>query len=140
VGYYMAGDYYAGDPFLGGFVKAIGKGLGRIAKRFAGPVLTGIPGVGPLAAVGLSLASKRQTTKGFAAPMQLAQPAAFAGGRRRSSRMNYLNLKALKRASRRKAGFVKYARVGLEGTPFMVVSRSSRAKGRAAVSKGRCPR
>lgn len=49
-----------------------------------------------------------------------------AGGRRR--RMNVTNSRALRRAIRRQAGFVKLARKALAGTGFTIVSRGSRKR------------
>jgi hypothetical protein len=99
MGYYAAGDYYAGDP---GRVRAAvaGKGkpglLARVKGRFAKD--PAIPGLKRLGKAGL---------KKIKDPFGLGVPGA-AG--RRHRRMNVLNPRALRKALRRAEGFTRFAK------------------------------
>ena len=149
--YYSAGDnygragnyaYQAGGIF--GFVK---KAIGTVAK-VAGAVLPGP--IGTVARVGAGILGGAAAGRGIAAALpsiipsppgpgmvpapgvrgfvERALPGGATGyvsaGRRR---MNPMNVKALRRAGRRIDGFARVARKALKHTPFMLVSRASRA-------------
>lgn len=142
------GDYlggYRGDPGLFGFIKkAIGTVTGVVGKL-------GIPGISGVAGgISGALAGRRA-----AAPVQrfpggmpilrmggqvpvpglrgIAQRT-FPGGETgymeapKRRRMNVANPKALRKAIRRQAGFVKLARKALKGTGYSIVSRGSRVR------------
>jgi hypothetical protein len=102
MGYYAAGDYYAGDP---GRVRAAvaGKGkpglLSRIGGRFKKD--PGLPGLKRLGKAGL------KKVKGLQDPFGLGVPGA---GARRHRRMNVLNPRALRKALRRAEGFTRFAK------------------------------
>jgi hypothetical protein len=111
----LVGTYQAGDPFLGGIIKGIGK--------VAGGFLTG----GPLGAIGAGVGLIRGGPKppapigpmpgrppgfsGFAGPKPLLPPPgairAMQGMAPKRRRMNYSNQKALRRALRRATGFAR---------------------------------
>lgn len=146
-GYYRAGDYYrAGGlgSFLGGLAKGVVGGIGGFLT--GGPV-----GAVKGAASGLGLIRSGQTLPQIAPPVSSMGLVPFGGvqepgvtgivhrlipggktglGRlkkdgtytdRRRPRLNPLNPRALKRALRREAGFLKFARrvghfAGIKGT------------------------
>ena len=147
--YYLQGDYYQGDPFLGGLIK----GIGKVAVGAA----TGFLGGGPVGAItgGIRAVTGAMTTTRVTAPtirtptgtmpritravtgtgtQTATQPVVFdpktgkTSVRKKYRRMNVTNDKALRRAVRRQAGFVKLAKKALQGTGYTVVSRSSRAR------------
>lgn len=157
MGYYTGGDYYrAGDYYAaGGFfdvVKGIVGTVGKIAKG------TGLPVVSQVGGVVSGLTGQRQT---FPAPPP--PPGGFSGfqlgplriGSQRGGqaaevtengevvlkpkrrRMNYGNVKALRRADRRMTGFVKVARSALKHTNYKVVSKSagSRTGSRGVITR-----
>lgn len=132
-----------GDPgifgFLGGLVKGVARNIpgpiGMVARQVlptrsrAQPLSlsTALPG-------GMRLpvprtfpgATRVPGIRGFA---QRAVPGGRSGfelvGKRRR-RINPANPKALRRAIRRQAGFIKLARRALKGTGYTIVSRGSR--------------
>ena len=128
MGYYGTGDYYGvGDPGFFGF-------LGKVAKKAIGF----IPGVGPVASLAIdALGGASRGLSGSGLP-QLQIPtgtavAKRAGGAvdkfgqpRRRRRMNVTNDKALRRAIRRQAGFVKLAKKALKGSGYQIVTKGSR--------------
>lgn len=139
------GDYrrMRGDP---GFLSAIG----GVARRIAGTAARlGVPGAGGVHAALSAVAPGRQpgTFVGVRGPMGIqvgyertlapqqqtvtvntpSGPKTVKLGKRRR-RMNVTNDKALRRAIRRQAGFVKLARRALQGTGYTIVSRSSRVR------------
>ena len=125
----LRAQYYAGDPFLGGLVKGIGKVLGGVAK-VAAPVLGGVVGGVPGAILGGIL---RRGVPGVArrvppAPQVPGLPPLYAyrGPPRpgappravtvdpvtgevkaRRRRMNYANQRALRRSLRRVTGYAR---------------------------------
>jgi len=137
--YYQAGDYYrAGDHYgayaAGGIFSAIGKGLKGLAGGVAG-FLTGGPGgaikgaagglglipsygrpvIGPtnpgamtLPEPGITGIVHRLAPGGKTGLGRLKKDGSFTD--RRRPRMNPLNPRALQRALRREAGFLKFAR------------------------------
>lgn len=146
MGYYQAGDYYmAGDPFLGGLVKGLGKlGKGFFKRTIGNPgILAQIPGVGPIGAVGLAV-GKRIVGGGGRQQSAFAGVTASSNGQcklnkdgtprqrnrdgscRKTPTMNPINFKALKKATRRQSAFLKAARRGLKGSGYTVVSRGQR--------------
>jgi len=152
--YYQAGDNYgrAGNYAYqaGGIFSSIGRVLGGVA-RVAGGLLPGPVGTiarvagGVLggAAVGRALTGAFPSPPGGQIPVpgitgfiQRTLPGGATGfmsaGRRR---MNPMNVKALRRASRRLDSFARTARKALRHSPFMLVSRASRA-GRGGSSRG----
>lgn len=68
-----------------------------------------------------------RTLPGGRTGFQVAGPGAGVNGPRRR-RMNVANAKALRRAIRRQAGFVKLARKALKGTGYTIVTRGSRSR------------
>ena len=139
--YYGQGDYYAAGG-LGGFIK----GLGKAAVGF----LTGGP-VGAAAAVLPSVSGSRSGKGGVSFPTLTAPPGGAPGGggmimpdgsfRRKRRRMNYTNVRALKRADRRIDGFVKEAKKALKHTNYRVVSKSAGKRGsRGVITKAEASR
>jgi len=150
------GDYargYRGDP---GFFKSLLKGIGKVAGVFLGggaappaqiiqmqappryapaqmfPGGTGLrPGFG-VKQVAAPIRGRVRTAlmaKGQI-PDTPEYRAYLAGGRKRK-RMNVANPKALRRAIRRQAGFVKLAKRSLKGSGYTIVSKGSRRPARA---------
>lgn len=124
------GDYlggYRGDPGFFGF-------LGRAAKKVGGALLgaTGqiMPGPGGIVA----RAASRALSGGFPGsggppglplgPMRPMGLGEMQTGRKRK-RMNVTNPKALRRAIRRQAGFVKLAQRALKGTGYRITTRGA---------------
>ena len=132
------GDYgiYRGDPGLFGFIKKIGGGLLRgivgasplgQAARF---IQRAIPVRGPRRPVGfpgMGLAGMPLGER-FKRGAQMMMPGGRTGleglGPRRR-RMNVANPKALRKAIRRQAGFVKLAKKALKGTGYRIVTKGS---------------
>lgn len=123
--YYMQGDYYRGDPFLGGLIgvgaKLISKAVPVIGRAvgIGRKVIKTVPGqvaVGTGAAVGVQAGGKALGL--------------FGGGNGKRKKMNPLNVRALDRALRRIKGFEKRARkVGRytnPGKPFTMKIRKKR--------------
>jgi len=137
-GDYYTGDYYQGDNYgayqAGGFFKALGRGLGGLAKGLLratplGGAVAGLLPSGPRRATGIPVVPE----PGIAGVAHRVFPGgstglmvgAALGGRRR---MNPLNIKALRRAMRRAKGFERQARrVG----SFFNPGKTFRLKGRA---------
>src|SRR5258708_304485 len=94
MGYYAAGDYYAGDGKAA--THGVGKKglLARVKGRFAKD--PGLPGMKRLGKAGL------KKLKGLQDPFGLGVP---GGKQRRHRRMNVLNARALRTALRRAEGF-----------------------------------
>lgn len=162
VGDYYTGDYYEGDG-LKGLFGGIVRGIGGAVKGFitggpAGAVLGGATALikrpGP--------PQMMPTPTAFAAPVgALPPPPGGTVIRRRSlgpggiiskeetvvtsdgkvvtvkgkkrKQMNPMNVRALRRASRRIDGFTRTARRALKHTGYMIVSRSSRRGGSPGV-------
>lgn len=144
------GDYlggYYGDPgFFSKILKIGGKlvgsflGLGSPPAptiiqaapqyRSAGLMVGGprgiVVGQPPIsqAFVGTPPRARRDVTPGMGGP-RLDPRTGFPVKRKR---MNVANPKALRRAIRRQAGFVKLARRALKGSGYQIVSKGSRAK------------
>ncbi len=97
MGYYQAGDYYVGDPWVA-LVRG-GSTLQKISRRF-------FPGVGPNIAIGKKL------VKGAAKLLRSrkGKKRQMIGRMGRHRRMNPLNPRALRRALRRAKGFERFAR------------------------------
>lgn len=135
-GDYYRGDYYRGDPGLFSF---IGKGL----KKIAGVALSATP-LGKIASTALSVIPTfgKRSSGLLAGPQGVPEPGlpglvhrALPGGMSgylRPRRMNPLNVKALRRATRRVDSFARVARRALRHTPYMLVSRGSRGKKKGA--------
>jgi hypothetical protein len=154
---YQVGNYAAGDNYgrTGHYPYAAGSIFGKIGSALLGGVKGLITG-GPLGAVAgaatalakpsvakpmvipppviqrtdISLLPPRYTSETFGPPMTpeagTMRPGYGYQGRRR--RMNPMNVKALRRASRRIDGFARTARKALKHTPFMLVSRAARGR------------
>ena len=146
MGYYMAGDYYAAGGLwgtitgaVGGAVKGFVKGgpLGAIGGAISGatnkPVPTKVMNlpVGPMPTIVPTGGGTIQKKPGFQGLAERLVPGGATGyeyvGQRRR-RMNVANPKALRRAIRREAGFVKLARRALRGTAYTIVSKGSRSR------------
>ncbi len=99
MGYYAAGDYYAGDGKAA--THGVGKKglLARVKGRFAKD--PGLPGMKRLGKAGL------KKLKGLQDPFGLGVP---GGKQRRHRRMNVLNARALRKALRRAEGFTRFAK------------------------------
>jgi len=151
------GDYlgaYRGDP---GFFKSLLKGIGKVAGVFLGggapPAQTTF-----LLPQGYVPPSQRQRAPTlqmggpyglvYRQPRAAVKPTRLVGGMRngipdspeyraymragqKRKRMNVANPKALRRAIRRQAGFVKLAKRALKGSGYTVVSKGSRRPRRA---------
>jgi len=139
-GDYMGG--YRGDPGLFGTI------FGGI-KRIAGGLIRRTP-IGTAVGIGIDLARRKKPPREVLQylppspvgpmprrPGRLPGPPSrdevFEGQRRRYRRMNVANPKALRRAIRRQAGFVKLARKALRGTGYSIVSKGSRRPSRVSV-------
>jgi len=136
--YYGAGDYY-GAGGLGSFLS----GVGRAAVGF----VTGGPG-GAISSAARSIigsgGGSQQSvpvirTPGIAGFAQRAIPGGktglqIGGGRRKYRRMQYTNMKALRRSERRIDGFVKEVKKSLKHTNYQLVTKGSRRGGRKAPS------
>lgn len=158
-GDYYRGDYYRGDIFgvlkkvVGGVASVAGKVLpgpiGAVAKIASAalnkPKSTAVVPISsnmPVSIAGFAPSSpppiiKREFTAGllpptitstteYGAPMAPGSPF-FTRKKRRA--MNPLNVKALRRASRRVDSFVRTTRKALKHTGFTIVSRASRRGG-----------
>lgn len=125
------GDYgvlrsQRGDPFLGvlaGAIPLVGKAI-KTVKRFLPKKLPSLPALPGAGAIGRTLGPMA----GGAVLGRMTAPRGpgLPGGRRR--RMNVANAKALRRAIRRQAGFIKLARRTLQGSGF-TVKRTGLPKG-----------
>lgn len=150
---YLRGDYrrFRGDPGVFGFLKktVVGAAKGFVTGGPVGAVTGGAraalgreaprPSVQPTALPGggvLAPPSTRITSiapvRGLSGYVQRLVPGGKTGyeytmaPRRR--RMNVANPKALRRAIRRQAGFVKLARRALKGTGYTIVTRGARSR------------
>lgn len=136
---YYQGDYYQGDPFLGGLVRTVGRvATGVIGTVVPGPVGTAIGRIG--GSIFTRRAPQPRTLQPVSPAMPMmpryqppraAQPVAIGPDgmpKKKRRRMNVTNDKALRRAVRRTDGFVKLAKRALRGTGYSVVSKSSRAR------------
>ena len=141
--YYGTGDYYVGDPGI----------FGSIGRAIGGAV-TGFVGGGPLGGIRGAIGGLTRKKQQVPPPMTRFAPrptmmipgpsvftraaqAAIPGGKtgyevygRKRKRMNYTNAKALRRANRRRDGFIKIARQSLKGTGYKIVSSASRSGAR----------
>ena len=150
-GDYYRGDYYRGDPGLFGFLGGAIKKVGGFALDVAGTVAPGPIGVGARLArralggtrtvapppptivprpspFGTTASRRAAMAKQVPVVDELGQ-VAYELPRKRSRRMNYGNVKALRRADRRMSGFVKTARSALKHTNYKVVSKSAGTRG-----------
>jgi len=136
VSYYGAGDYYGAGGFfssiggalrgaVSGFVSSgfnpIGALTGGARGALGGQSPTG--GVPVLRAPGLRAAGARLIPGGGTG---LVIPGASGGRKRR--RMQYTNMKALRRANRRTDGFVREVKKSLKHTNYKLVSKSAGKK------------
>jgi hypothetical protein len=135
VGYYMAGDYYAAGGILGNIWGGIKGAVGGFVK---GGVTGAIGG-----AIGGAVGKKKGGVLSYVQPPTIMQPkpgivgaierivpggetgmvAVTATGERKRPRMNVANPKALWRAIRREAGFVKLAKRALRGTAYTITTK-----------------
>lgn len=151
----VGGQAMMGDPFLGGFLRAIGGGLRRIAP-IAGRVIGGLTGVSiPRAPMGhgssgipavprIGTGGGIVLSPGTPRPPALVLPrpgfgtgggVTVTGTPRRRRRINPLNPRALRRSLRRIEGFRKFAlRAGFvpRGTRVRKVFPFRRARKRRA--------
>lgn len=140
------GDYrggYRGDPGLfGGIFGGIKRIIGGIVRRTP---------IGTAVGVATDILRRKRAPEQvlpYMPPMPGMRPedirrgpkavpsrdVRFEGERRKYRRMNVANPKALRRAIRRQAGFVKLARKALRGTGYSIVTRGSRSARPARVS------
>ena len=134
---YFGGSVGRGDPgFFGSLFGRLGRGIkgfatggpvGAVASQFTRPV--GRAGIPVVRSPGIKGALQRGIPGG-ATGFQIP-----GGMPRKRRRMNVANDKALRRAIRRQAGFVKLARRALTGTGFKIVSTSSGKVSRSAMDK-----
>ena len=135
---YFGGSVGRGDPgFFGSLFGGIARGVGTI--------LRGSPGGQIVSGVAGAFSRPRQGSIPRVGIPALRAPGGQRGGRatgftmqavpRKRRRMNVANDKALRRAIRRQAGFVKLARRALTGTGFKIVSTSSGKVSRSAMEK-----
>lgn len=118
--YYMRGDYYRGDPFLGGLIGAAVGAVGSLFKKKAISKIGGAVGsavgkisgrAGPIIRdIGLPLLGGGAVGAGGTAIAQRLGPMVGFGGGTKRRRMNPLNPRALRRAIRRAEGFEAFAR------------------------------
>jgi len=128
--------------YFGGSTQMTGDpGLFSTFKRLAQTAVSFATG-GPVAAVGTAFRKPSRGAIAEVVPTPGIRGAAerfFPGGRtglqvgvqRKRRRMNVTNDKALRRAIRRQAGFVKLAKKALKGTGYQIVSSASLATSRA---------
>lgn len=154
--YYAAGDYYMAGDLFGSIFSGIKKVAGAVGSVIPGPIGTAaslLAGVGgsshPAAQTATTLQLPQVSVGGISTPAVGITLPHFTGGtvsstaspkggtvrlkkdgtpyKRRT--MNVANARALRRAIRREAGFVKLARRALKGTGYTIKSRgSSRAR------------
>jgi len=157
MGYYAQGDYYAaGGPFdfiknivgtglkiAGGVGSAVGSlGVpfigagGRIASGMGGAITGRTPNILPMAPSGGMMGRTVQTQNGGEVKVRATKQGTLTT--RKRARMNYGNVKALRRADRRIDGFVGVAKKALVHTNYKVVSRSAGTRARARSSCGSC--
>lgn len=149
------GDYLRsrrGDPGLFGFLGNVAGGIARAAgsvlpgplgaaARGLGGILPGgsrssasaAPGGRVLTSyapmTGANMPGGLIPTPGIGGVIQRMLPGGQTGYMvKKRRRMNVTNPKALRRAIRRQAGFVKLARRALKGTGYTIVSRGSRSR------------
>ena len=134
---YFGGSVGRGDP---GFFGSLFGGIGRAVSGFVrgGPVgaatsafrrpAVGRAGIPIVRGPGLKAFAARALPGGGTGLVVGGMP-------RKRRRMNVANDKALRRAIRRQAGFVKLARRALTGTGFKIVSTSSGKVSRSAMEK-----
>lgn len=150
---YAAGDYYSGygsNYAAGGLFSFVGKAL-RTVAGVAGAVLPGP--IGTIARIGGGLLGGRPGAPQLMAPAGLGpmlpepgiagtihrvvpggkpgygyynKQGEFIQGKRPV--MNPMNVRALRRATRRIDGFARTARKALKHSPFMLVSRAARGR------------
>ena len=147
-GDYMGG--YRGDPGLFGTIFGGIKKVAGIARRLPGPIgwagtaVTTLtrrkPPPAPVAPFMPPQQMPVTRKPGWPGRMERLIPGgktgfevAMPGMRPRYRRMNVANPKALRRAIRRQAGFVKLARKALRGTGYSIVSKGSRRPSRVSV-------
>ena len=142
------GDYLAssrGDPGFFSFIGKAIKGAAGVVGKLGIPIVSGVAGViagrgtQPISRAGPTLyqqpimTGQRMPGGAFPTPgipgaIQRALPGGktgyMTGARRR--RMNPANPKALRRAIRRQASFVKLARRALKGSGYSITARGSR--------------
>lgn len=146
--YYAAGDYYRGDYYRGDFL-GIGKALKKVVGVASGvvsklgiPVVSGIAGQIHGLAAGGTVQPPLQPSMSLV-PLQTAQRGLVnigGGGSQtgivniggqlvrvgKRKRMNPMNVRALRRASRRIDGFVRTARGALKHTQYVLTRRGGR--------------
>jgi len=143
----MVGDYYRGDPFLGGLIrtalpvlfkgaKAVGtKLLGKGAARVAPTLVPALPGAAALTAAAVTRSALQKVppgmkpVPGLKGKVQRFLPGGATGFFKRRT-MNPLNPRALTRATRRLEGFRTKATKALRELGFTV----------SRVGRGRQPR
>ena len=127
-----------GDPGFFSTLGKIGGGiLGIASTALPGPLGTAarlgsrlLRPAGPRSTVVTRHSMRRMPSFPALAPTGPTAPmATVAGAQRKRRRMNYGNVKALRRADRRIDGFVKVARNALKHTNYKVVSRSAGTRG-----------
>jgi len=155
--YYAQGDYYAqGGPFdfikkvvggalgiaggvaqrVGSFgVPVIGAG-GRIASGVGTAISGRTPNILPMAPGGGMMGPTVNTPGGGTAVVRATKKGTLTT--RKRGRMNYGNVKALRRADRRIDGFVGVAKKALVHTNYKVVSRSAGTRSRTRAGCGSC--
>lgn len=131
--YGMSYQRAAGDPFLGGLLKAgIGFVAGGVKNLLGGAkkqAITGLAQQFPVVPGGTFPGGTVIRTPGVRGFVQRTLPGGATGlevMRKRRRRMNPTNPQALRRAIRRQQGFVKLARKALQGTGYQIVTRGSR--------------
>jgi hypothetical protein len=139
VSYYGQGDYY-GQGGLGSILKTVAKGaIGFATGGPAGAFAAVAPSVLTGGGGARSLPAPVLPAPGLGGLVARAIPGGKTGlivetGRRRYRRMNYTNVRALRRADRRIDGFVREARKALKHTNYALVSKSARKSGRSKPS------
>lgn len=148
--YYGRGDYYRGDPGVFDFLKKAVKTVAGVAGSFIpGPIGTvarlvsggagAVRAPKELAAGGVvspvpAFFGMQQPLAGFAEPGGF-DPLGKGAAKRRAlglmprKRMNPMNVRALRRASRRIDSFARVTRRALKHTPFVLVRRGARGRG-----------
>lgn len=154
--YYGRGDYYRGDPFIhkkiGGALRSVAGVVGGLGIPGVSTVAKGVSLVLGGGRAAPATPATAGTIQGFEAPetvrtrTRIGLPglpiyerdyetvegavmngaAVMVGGKKKRRSMNPMNVKALRRASRRIDGFARTARKALKHTPWQLVSRSSR--------------
>lgn len=113
------GNYYRGDPFIGGLIagaagKLVKKGVQWVGRQTVGGLIGKTAAAGAAAAAAPAVARRVAQTQVTIRPSEIMPGGEefidFGPMRKKYRKMNPLNPKALRRALRRAEGFEKFAK------------------------------